>query len=42
MSDAPLKTARIRELNDKLRREGIGGRVMITPGLEALGTEGVR
>ena len=42
MSDAPLKTARIRELNAQLRREGIAGRVMITRGVEALGADGVR
>ena len=41
MSDA-LKTARIRELNDQLRCKGIGGRVMITRGIEALGPDGVR
>jgi hypothetical protein len=33
------KTARIRALNDALRRCGRGGRVMITTGLEALGSE---
>ena len=42
MSDAPLKTGRIRELNDQLRCKGIGGRVVITRGIEALGTDGVR
>ena len=36
------KTTRIRELNDRLRRQGIGGRVMITPGIQALGPDGVR
>ena len=33
------KTARIRALNDALRRCGRGGRIMITTGLEALGPE---
>jgi hypothetical protein len=43
MSDtSPLKTARIRELNDQLRCKGTGGRVMITRGIQALGLEGVR
>ena len=36
------KAARIRELNDRLRRQGIGGRVMITPGIQALGRDGIR
>ena len=34
-----LKTARIRALNDALRRCGRGGRMMITAGLEARGSE---
>ena len=34
-----LKTARIRALNDALRRCGRGGRIMITAGLEARGSE---
>jgi hypothetical protein len=34
-----LKTARIRALNDSLRRCGRGGRMMITAGLEARGSE---
>jgi len=39
MSDAsPLKTARIRELNDQLRRDHVGGRIVITAGIQALGT----
>jgi hypothetical protein len=42
MTDAPDKTARIRELNDRLRRTGTGGRVMITRGVQALGPDGVR
>ena len=41
MSDAS-KTTRIRELNDQLRRNGIGGRIMITRGIQALGTDTVR
>jgi hypothetical protein len=41
MSDAsPVKTARIRQLNDQLRCNSIGGRVVITSGIEALGTAG--
>lgn len=35
------KTARIRELNDELRRNGIGGCIVITRGLEALGANAV-
>jgi hypothetical protein len=39
MSEAsPLKTARIRGLNDQLRREHVGGRIVITPGIQAVGT----
>jgi hypothetical protein len=34
-----LKTARTRALNDALRRCGRGGRIMITAGLEARGSE---
>jgi hypothetical protein len=34
-------TARIRALNDQLRRSGRGGRVMITSGIEALGATSV-
>lgn len=42
MSDAAtIKTARIRELNDQLRRNGVGGRVLITRGVAALGSAGV-
>ncbi|MBV9828187.1 MAG: DUF3768 domain-containing protein [Alphaproteobacteria bacterium] len=36
---SPPKTARIRELNDQLRREHAGGRIVITAGVNALGTE---
>src|SRR5918998_973147 len=42
MTASPEKTARIRELNDRLRRHGVGGRVMITPGIQALGRDGIR
>ena len=34
-------SARICALNDELRRFGRGGRIMITSGIQALGTEGV-
>ena len=39
---SPIKTARIRELNDQLRRDHVGGRIVITRGIEALGPDGVR
>ena len=39
---ARKKTARIRELNDQLRCKGIGGRIVITSGIEAIGAESVR
>jgi hypothetical protein len=43
MSDAsPVKAVRIRKLNDQLRCKAIGGRIVITRGIEALGTDGVR
>jgi hypothetical protein len=43
MSDAsPIKAARIRQLNDQLRCKAIGGRTVITQGIQALGTDGVR
>ena len=37
-----IKTARIRELNDRLRCKAIGGRIVITRGIEALGADSVR
>lgn len=43
MTDAAsLKTARIRELNDNLRCKAVGGRIVITRGIEALGADGIR
>ena len=41
MSDS-IKAARIRELNDQLRCKALGGRIVITRGIEALGADGVR
>jgi hypothetical protein len=42
MSDtAPIKAARIRELNDQLRCKHVGGRIVITSGLNALGTASI-
>ena len=35
-----IKAARIRELNDQLRCKAIGGRIVITRGIEALGSAG--
>jgi hypothetical protein len=35
------RRAQIRALNDQLRTTLIGGRLMITPGIKALGAEGV-
>ena len=35
------KTARIRRLNDRFRRSGIGGDIFITPGIKDLGAEGM-
>ena len=34
-------STRICALNDELRRFGRGGRIMLTPGIQALGAEGV-
>ena len=34
-------STRICALNDELRRFGRGGRIMITPGIQALGAEGI-
>src|ERR1700722_9708727 len=43
MSDrCSIKGVRIRELNDQLRCKAIGGRIVITRGIEALGADGVR
>ena len=42
MSDPSLpSTARIRQLNDQLRCTATGGRIMVTSGIQALGTAGV-
>jgi hypothetical protein len=42
MSDSSLpRTARIRQLNDQLRCKAAGGRIMVTSGIQALGTAGV-
>jgi hypothetical protein len=38
---SPVKAARIRELNDQLRCKRIGGRLVITRGIQALGNDGV-
>ena len=43
MSDgSPVKAARIRELNDRLRRKAIGGRIVITRGIQALDADDLR
>ena len=39
---AELKTARIRELNDQLRCKASGGRIVVTAGIAALGTETIQ
>ncbi len=36
------KTARIRRLNDRFRRSGIGGDIFITRGIKELGDEGMK
>ena len=42
MSDtSPEKIARIRELNDALRCRAVGGRVVVTAGIHALGTAAI-
>jgi hypothetical protein len=43
MSDgSPIKAARIRELNDQLRQKAIGGRIVITRGIQALDADDLR
>jgi hypothetical protein len=43
MSDgSPIKAARVRELNDQLRCKAIGGRIVITRGIQALGADDLR
>ena len=37
-----IKAARIRELNDQLRCKAIGGRIVITRGIQALGADDLR
>jgi hypothetical protein len=42
VSDAsPIKAARIRELNDRLRCKAMGGRIVITRGVEVFGADRV-
>ena len=36
------RKARIRALNDRFRQTGIGGQMVITPGIQGLGEEAVR
>lgn len=36
------KTERIRRLNDQFRRTGLGGQILITPGIQALGEKSTR
>ena len=40
-SGSCVKAARIRRLNDELRCKATGGRIVITKGIEALGTGGI-
>jgi hypothetical protein len=43
MSDgSPVKAVRIRELNDQLRCKAIGGRIVITSGIQALDADDLR
>ena len=42
MTDPNLNSARIRELNDQLRCKAIGGRIVITRGIQALDTTVIR
>jgi hypothetical protein len=39
---SPIKAARVRELNDQLRCQAIGGRVVVTRGIQALGADDLR
>jgi hypothetical protein len=36
------KTERIRRLNDRFRRTGLGGDILVTPGIQALGEDATR
>jgi len=36
------KSERIQRLNDRFRRSGIGGDILITPGIQALGESGMQ
>ena len=40
-SEAPNHSKKIAALNDALRRHGIGGRIMLTSGIQALGQSAV-
>ena len=42
MNTSPIKSARIRELNDRLRCQGLGDRIMITNGIQGLGPNEIR
>ncbi|CAK0747827.1 DUF3768 domain-containing protein [Azospirillaceae bacterium] len=39
--NAKPDTAKIRELNDQLRKTGIGGRIMITAGIKSMGEKAI-